>query len=126
MTQSTLTRNANRQQVSGLVIALAFASFIVLGFPAGLSGIAWPSIRKTFGLAQDSVGALLLAAQIGYITSSFLSGWFTTRFGNGQLLVIGASAATLGLLGYAVAPVWALMVAVGVLVGFGGARWMPP
>lgn len=103
-----------------LVVALAFASFVVLGFPAGMLGIAWPSIRDQFVLSQDRVGALLLASQIGYIISSFLSGRLATAIGNGRLLTIGALLAGLGLLGYAVAPVWTVMVGIGMLIGFGG------
>lgn len=83
-------------------------------------GVAWPSIRDQFMLSQDQVGALLLASQIGYIFSSFLSGRMILRFGNGQVLVMGALAACAGLVGYAAAPLWTFMVAIGVLVGFGG------
>ncbi len=103
-----------------LVVLLAFTSFVVLGFPGSMLGIAWPSIRDQFRLSQDQVGILLLAAQIGYIVSSFLSGRLTAAIGNGRLLTIGALAAGLGLLGYALAPTWLIMISVGVLVGFGG------
>lgn len=103
-----------------LIVALAFASFVVLGFPGGMLGIAWPSIRDQFVLSQDRVGALLLASQIGYIISSFLSGRLAMAMGNGRLLTIGALLAGAGLLGYALAPVWTVMVGIGMLVGFGG------
>jgi fucose permease len=83
-------------------------------------GVAWPSIRDQFILSQDQVGALLLAAQIGYITSSFLSGRMIVRFGNAQVLALGAAVACVGLFGYAVAPFWLFMVAIGILAGFGG------
>jgi fucose permease len=82
--------------------------------------VAWPSIRSQFMLSQDQVGALLLAAQIGYITSSFLSGRMILRFGNGQVLALGAALACVGLFGYAIAPFWLFMVAIGILSGFGG------
>lgn len=120
MSPGSPTNLSPTRQASGLVIALAFLAFIVLGFPAGMLGVAWPSIRQSFALSQDQVGALLIASQIGYITSSFLSGWFITRFGNGQLLFIASLMALFGLLGYALAPAWAVMIGVGVLVGFGG------
>lgn len=103
-----------------LIVALAFASFVVLGFPGGMLGIAWPSIRDQFVLSQDRVGALLMASQIGYIISSFLSGRLAMAVGNGRLLTIGALLAGAGLLGYALAPVWTVMVGIGMLVGFGG------
>ncbi|MBI1294657.1 MFS transporter [bacterium] len=115
---STARLSADRSTF--LIVALAFASFVVLGFPGGMLGIAWPSIRDQFVLSQDRVGALLLASQIGYIISSFLSGRLTMAIGNGRLLTIGALLGGVGLLGYAMAPVWAVMVGIGMLVGFGG------
>jgi fucose permease len=115
---STTRLSADRSTF--LIVALAFASFVVLGFPGGMLGIAWPSIRDQFVLSQDRVGALLLASQIGYIISSFLSGRLATAIGNGRLLTIGALLGGIGLLGYAVAPVWTVMVGIGMLVGFGG------
>jgi fucose permease len=113
-------KTLSTERTALLIIGLAFAAFIVLGIPGGMLGVAWPFIREQFVLSQDRVGALLLASQVGYITSSFLSGRLTNRFGNGQLLLMGAVAATAGLLGYAVAPSWAIMVTIGILVGFGG------
>ena len=32
-----------------LVVAIAFAAFVSLGLPDGVLGVAWPSIRRTFG-----------------------------------------------------------------------------
>ncbi|MBX3001092.1 MAG: MFS transporter [Caldilineaceae bacterium] len=113
-------RLSDSQRSSLLVVGLSFAAFVVLGLPGGLLGVAWPSIRAQFSLSQDQVGALLLAAQIGYITSSFLSGRMILRFGNGQVLALGAALACVGLFGYAIAPFWLFMVAIGILSGFGG------
>lgn len=113
-------RLSESQRSSLLIVGLSFAAFVVLGLPGGLLGVAWPSIRDRFVLSQDAVGALLLAAQIGYIASSFLSGRMILRFGNGQVLAMGALVACVGLFGYAVAPVWIFMVAIGILAGFGG------
>jgi fucose permease len=113
-------RLSDSQRSSLLVVGLSFAAFVVLGLPGGLLGVAWPSIRNQFVLSQDQVGALLLAAQIGYIASSFLSGRMIGRFGNGQVLALGAVMACAGLFGYAVAPFWTFMVAIGIVSGFGG------
>lgn len=108
---------AKRQIV---LVGLAYLSFIVLALPDGLLGVAWPSIRDTFHLSLDALGALLIATRIGYLAASFSNGRIATRYGIGLLLLAGMGAKTLGLLGYTIAPTWLVMVLVGVLVGIGG------
>ena len=89
MSSPSSARLTESQRSTLFVAALAFLAFIVLGIPGGMLGVAWPSIRDGFLLSQDQVGALLLASQIGYITSSFFSGRFALRFGNGRLVLFG-------------------------------------
>jgi fucose permease len=57
-----------------LLLALAFVAFISLGLPDGLLGVAWPSMRRSFGLPLDALGSLFISTTAGYVTSSFLSG----------------------------------------------------
>ena len=44
------------------------------GYPDGLFGVAWPSIRLDFNVPLDAVGLLLFMSTTGYLTSSFFSG----------------------------------------------------
>jgi fucose permease len=81
--------------------------------------VAWPSIRATFSLQLDAMGALLIASTTGYLTSSFLSGRVIARLGVGGLLAASCAATALGLLGYTLVPAWGMMVALGLLVGLG-------
>ncbi|RME62840.1 MAG: MFS transporter, partial [Caldilineae bacterium] len=115
-TQTTL----NAPQSRTLLVITAFITFILLGLPAGMLGVAWPSIRDGFQVSQESVGALLLASRLGYLLSSGLSGPAATRLGTGGLLLLGAGSFCLGLVGYASAPTWLVMVLVGGLLGAGG------
>ena len=103
----------------GLLVALAYAAFISLGLPDGLTGVAWPSIRATFGLPLDALGALITSLTIGYLLSSFTSGRILARIGVGWLLIVSCLAPALSLLGYGLTPLWALMVALGVIAGLG-------
>jgi fucose permease len=98
---------------------LASLAFISLGLPDGLLGVAWPSIRGTFGLRLDAVGALLISTTAGYVASSFSSG-HAARFLNVGTLV-GASCALTGLalLGYASTTSWLLLIALGACLGTG-------
>jgi len=108
-----------RRRTEILVLAIAFASYVLLGLPSGLLGVAWPSIRESFGLSLDAMGTMLTTVTIGYILSSFNSGRLIARFGAGALLMIGSMLMGASMLGYVVAPNWRSMVAFGLLLGLG-------
>jgi fucose permease len=82
-------------------------------------GVAWPSIRQTFGAPLDAVGALLLTTTAGYLLASFTNGASIARIGVGALLLAGSLIAGAGPLGYAAAPAWWVMVAIGFIAGLG-------
>jgi len=109
---------AGRRQV--LLIILSFVAFISLGFPDGLLGVAWPSMRADFGKPLDALGPLLVAGTFGYMLSSFFSGVVIRRFGIGRLLAMSCALTGVALLAYTVAPFWWLIVVIGVLSGMGG------
>jgi fucose permease len=102
-----------------LLLVIAFGSYLLLGIPSGFLGVAWPSIRHAFDLSLDALGALLITGTIGYILSSFNSGRLISRFGIERLLIVSSVLITTGTLGYAVAPLWWIMVAAGLAAGLG-------
>ncbi|MDH7484744.1 MAG: MFS transporter [Anaerolineae bacterium] len=102
-----------------LILFIAFASYILLGLPNGLLGVAWPSIRQSFGLSLDALGTLLTAVTIGYIMASFNSGRLITWRGEVTLLMSSSILMGAGMLGYVLAPNWWTMVAFGLLLGLG-------
>ncbi len=101
------------------VVGLSYASFIVLGLPGAILGVAWPSIRETFGISLDAVGILLAASTIGYLVSSFFSGRVIARLGTGLALALSSLVSAVGLVGYGVAPSWGFMILVALGGGFG-------
>ena len=101
------------------LILLAYIAFIALGMPDGLLGVAWPSIRAGFSIPLDALGALLVAAVSGYMTSSFLSGALIARMGVGKLLAASCALTGSALLGYTLVPTWWMMVSLGVFAGLG-------
>jgi fucose permease len=107
------------RQRTALLVALAYAAFVSLGLPDGLTGVAWPSIRTTFGLPLNALGALATTAMIGYLVSSFSSGRMLARLGVGGLLALSCLATAISLLGYGSAPLWGVMVGLGLLAGLG-------
>jgi fucose permease len=105
--------------VKRLVPVLAALAFVSLGLPDGLLGVAWPSIRATFGLDLDALGALLVAATAGYVASSFSSGHLLGRINLGTVLAVSCGLTAAALLGYAAAPSWLLMLGLGAVLGLG-------
>ena len=103
-----------------LLIGIAYSAFIAFGLSGGLLGVAWPSMRASFGLSLDAVGTLLVATTAGSLLSSFSSGPVVSRIGAGRLLLVASVLMGVGLLGYSLAPTWWVLVLIGVLSGMGG------
>ena len=102
-----------------VLLALAGLGFASLGLPDGVIGVAWPSMRASFDLPLDALGALLVSSTIGYVASSFSAGWLLSRMGVGTLLALSCLATGASLVGYATAPEWSALVALGLLAGLG-------
>ncbi len=102
-----------------LLLALAFVAFISLGLPDGLLGVAWPSMRRSFGLPLDALGSLFISTTAGYVTSSFLSGAILRHMRLGALLALSCAATAVAMIVYSLAGHWAIVVAFGVLAGLG-------
>ena len=105
-------------------VVIAYLSFVALGLPGAMLGIAWssnkwPSIQKTFSLDLDSVGALLLAFTVGYSFATFIGGRLYGRFNSSTLFTLGSLLGATALFGYGSMPSWWLIVACGVLLGIG-------
>ena len=101
------------------LVILSCLGFASLGLPDGALGVAWPSMRTEFGLPLGALGALLISTTAGYVTSSFLAGVLLRRLSLGALLALSCLATGATLLGYAVAPAWVAVVALGTSAGLG-------
>lgn len=108
-----------KNKLSLLLIALVYLGFVSIGFPDGLQGVAWPSMRRSFGLPLDALGGLLVMYTAGYLISSFTSGRMLARLSVGMLLSLSCLATGVSLLGYAAAGRWWMVMAVGTLAGIG-------
>lgn len=101
------------------LILLAYIAFVALGLPDGLLGVAWPSIRGSFGIPLDALGMLLAASVTGYMTSSFLNGPLISRYGVGRVLAASCAMTGTALIVYTLVPEWWMMVLFGVIAGLG-------
>ena len=102
-----------------LLLILCFAGFVALGLPDAVIGVAWPAIRADFDLPIDAVGPLFIAATTGSVIASSCSGVILARMGIGTLLGLSCLITAIALFGYTIAPAWPVMVALGLLTGFG-------
>jgi fucose permease len=102
-----------------MLLAIALVAFISLGLPDGVLGVAWPSIRRSFGLPPSQLGSLLATAMAGYLLSSFSSGALVARLGVGRVLLWSSILMVANSLAYALAPAWWVMVVAGPLAGLG-------
>ncbi|MCY4073225.1 MAG: MFS transporter [Chloroflexi bacterium] len=95
-----------------LPILIAYLIFIAIGLATGLLNIAWTFIQPTFAVSLDSLGTLLSAAMLGGLIAAFFCGSLINRFTIASVLLGGLVIAGLGMLGYAIAPIWiALLLA---------------
>ena len=109
-----------QRRKSGLVmIGLVYLAFVSLGLPDGLIGVAWPSIRAYFHLPLDALGSLLVMFTAGYLASSFISGRLLSMMSVGTLLALSCLATAVSLIGYAIAPVWLMIVTLAIVGGLG-------
>ena len=118
MTTASAVQRANPAPL--YLVIIAYLGFIIIGMPIGLRGVAWESgARADFAQPVGALGALILANTISYFLSSALASRLIQRFGLGNAMLGSFIVTGLALLGYALSPAWALMIVLGVVVGFG-------
>lgn len=109
----------NAVRPTPLLLILSFVGFIALGLPDAVIGVAWPALRTHFSLHQDALGPLFITVTVGAVIASTATGAILSRIGIGDLLAISCALTGVALLGYTFAPSWLVLVAFGVLTGFG-------
>ncbi len=108
------------------VVGIAYASFVVFGIQSALLGVGWTGsdgaqyIRGTFGLGLDAVGVLFLAGTIGYFVVSGLSGRIVGHRPVAPILALAVSLFGIGLVLFAAAPAWWVVVLSGLITGVAG------
>jgi fucose permease len=108
-----MTRSAS------VVLLLSYLAFISLGLPDTVLGVAWPSLRTTFGIPQSAMGAVLACGMVGYFSSGLWAGVGVSKLGVGGLLASSSALVALALLGYSLAPSWAVFFPIGLVMGLG-------
>jgi fucose permease len=102
-----------------LLLFICYAGFVSLGLPDPLIGVAWPSIRETFGLRQGDVSWIFIGGGCSYFFSSFFAGRLLKFFNVGVLLALSSAVVGLSGVNYSLATAWPLFAAGALLHGLG-------
>ncbi len=94
--------------------------FIIIGLPSGLLSVAWPSIRDSFGLTNEAIGAILALGTTGHVIASFISGRVVTRWGIYPTLVGSTLLSLTAMSLISLTPSWFILVASYSLWGIAG------
>src|SRR6266508_2150369 len=119
MENAVLSR-APMRRAGLLILVLAYTGFIALGLVNSLMGVAWPSIRDTFGLPLDALGVLLIGNTTGYMLASAVSGRLMSLMSVGTMLALSCCVAAVSLLASGSEPSWLVLVELGFNSGLSG------
>ena len=100
-----------------LIVALGSTGFLLFGARDGAIGVAWPSMRASFGQPLSALGLLLLASLAGYLLASTASGSIGPLIPVGRQLVVGSCFAILGLAVFGFAGQWTFLLGAACLLG---------
>jgi fucose permease len=100
-------------------LVLAYLGFASLGFPDGLLGVGWPSMREDFDVPVGAVGFVLTLGTAGYLISSVSAGFILGRLGVGWLLAASTASVGAALAGYGSAPALGVAAGCALLLGLG-------
>ena len=94
-------------------------SFISLGLPDGVMGVAWPAVRVDMAQPLAAVGVFTLVGTVCAAVSSYFAGAIVKRVGTGAVVAASCLMTALALVGYGYAPSFAWLVALSIPMGIG-------
>jgi fucose permease len=112
-----VARVAIQRRAGPVIVALGLTGFLLFGMRDGALGVAWPSIRASFGQPLSALGLLLVSSLVGYLVASTASGRLSLRIPVGRQLILASCAASLGVSSFAFSTHWLLLVAGSCLLG---------
>jgi fucose permease len=101
------------------LLGIIYVSFISLGLPDGVMGVAWPAVRVDMGQPLAAVGIFTLVGTVCAAGSSYFAGAIVKRVGTGVVVAASCLMTALALVGYAYAPSFAWLVALSIPMGIG-------
>ncbi len=100
-------------------LGLAFLAFILIGANDGGVGVILPSLREYYGVDKATVGFMFLAGTAGYLIAGFSSGLLVEKLGPRVFLMLGSSFFVVGVFIVSLRPIFGLLLATFLILGFG-------
>jgi MFS family permease len=97
--------------VARLLVIVIYITFITLGLPDTILGVAWPSMRDSMNLPLEAAGVITMVVTSFTAASSFASGFAVEKIGTGKVVLISNLLTASALLGYSFSPsFWWLLI----------------
>ncbi len=103
-----------------LLLFIIYMGYISLGLPDTVLGVAWPIMRLDLGRSVEWAGILATFIIVCASISGFSSGFFINRIPAGVLLMTSCFMTGFSLLGFGLAPSFAVILLLALPLGFGG------
>lgn len=101
------------------LLIILYLGFISLGLPDTVLGVAWPRMRLDLNAPLAWAGGLMSLTTALSVISSLAAGWLMKKYHAGQIMAVCALMTSLAMLGYGLAPVFAVVAGFTVLFGLG-------
>ncbi|HVO18701.1 MAG TPA: MFS transporter [Anaeromyxobacter sp.] len=91
----------------------------VVGMVSGSLGPLLPQLAVRLSAPVEALGSMFSALFVGALVTQFVGGWLNERLGLRNMVLVGTSLLTLGVLGITVSPALPLLLASACLLGLG-------
>ncbi len=102
-----------------IFIFIIYATYISLGLPDPLLGIAWPEMVGEFNVAHSAAGIISMTIAICTVISSLQTVRITKRVGTGKLVLGSILLTAVGLIGFSLTQNFLLLIIMALPLGFG-------
>lgn len=103
------------------LLIVIYISFIGVGLPDSMLGVAWPAIYTEFNLPISIAGYISMTVSACTVISSLVSARINARLGTGRVTAVSTVLTVIALFGFALSPniVWMFFMAIPLGLGAG-------
>ncbi|APW42281.1 MFS transporter [Rhodoferax saidenbachensis] len=102
-----------------ILLGIVYVSFISLGLPDGVLGVAWPAIRADMGQPLAAVGVITITMTVCSASASLFASRIVQRIGTGAVVASSCLMTAPALVGFSYAPSFAWLVLLAIPLGLG-------
>lgn len=92
------------------LLIILYLSFISLGLPDAILGVAWPEMRGAFEKTMEHAGILLSMTTLISVGASLATGFFTARWSTGLLITACGFTTAAAMFGYGASATWGVLL----------------